>query len=104
MKSDIPQACEGFTNSAYINATLYVPKETLYTYQNADIWKNFWDIQEYNVEEYESQLTAVNTIPAYKQRSEDAIFNIKGMRIHNKQKGINIIKTSDGKIKKILVR
>lgn len=33
--------------SAYINTTLYVPAGSLAAYQSADIWKNFWNIQEY---------------------------------------------------------
>ena len=28
---------------------VYVPKGTLATYQAADTWKNFWDIQEFDV-------------------------------------------------------
>lgn len=40
-----------FTNSHYLNTTVYVPKGTFATYQVADIWKEFWDIQEYEVPE-----------------------------------------------------
>ena len=28
---------------------VYVPKGTLATYQAADVWKDFWDIQEFDV-------------------------------------------------------
>ena len=38
-----------FTASQYINMVLYVPIGSLATYQNADIWKEFWDIQEFDV-------------------------------------------------------
>ncbi len=37
-----------FTNSQYMNLTVYVPKGSLATYQSADVWKNFWDIQEFD--------------------------------------------------------
>ena len=37
-----------FTSSHYQNATLYVPKGSLATYQSADTWKDFWDIQEFD--------------------------------------------------------
>ncbi len=38
-----------FTNKQYMNMIVYVPKGTLATYQAADTWKNFWDIQEFDV-------------------------------------------------------
>lgn len=36
-----------FTESQYVNTTIFVPKGTLTVYQTADVWKDFWDIQEY---------------------------------------------------------
>ena len=38
-----------FINKQYMNMIVYVPKGTLATYQAADTWKNFWDIQEFDV-------------------------------------------------------
>ena len=38
-----------FTNKQYLNTIVYVPKGTLATYQAADTWKDFWDIQEFDV-------------------------------------------------------
>ncbi len=35
-----------FTNAHFINSTVYVPQGALEAYQTADVWKNFWDIQE----------------------------------------------------------
>lgn len=40
---------DNFTNKQYLNTIVYVPKGTLATYQAADTWKNFWDIQEFDV-------------------------------------------------------
>ena len=37
-----------FANSQYINNTVYVPKESLEAYQQADGWKNFWDMRAYD--------------------------------------------------------
>ena len=37
---------DNFTKSHYMDATVYVPIGSLSTYQTADTWKNFWDIQE----------------------------------------------------------
>ena len=37
---------KNFTQTQYTDITLYVPVGALETYQAADTWKNFWDIQE----------------------------------------------------------
>ena len=36
-----------FQSSNYVNSVVYVPQGTLADYQVADVWKDFWDIQEY---------------------------------------------------------
>ena len=36
-----------FSNTSYYVTTLYVPQGTLAFYQSANVWKNFWNIQEY---------------------------------------------------------
>lgn len=36
-----------FTELQYVNTTVFVPKGSLTAYQAADVWKDFWDIQEY---------------------------------------------------------
>ncbi len=47
---DTPPTVErgNFTESQYVNIILYVPVGSLETYQNADTWKNFWNIQEFD--------------------------------------------------------
>ena len=40
-------ARECFLSSNYVNSVVYVPQGTLADYQVADVWKDFWDIQEY---------------------------------------------------------
>ena len=39
---------DNFTTEQYLNLQLYVPEGTLETYQVADTWKNFWDMQEFD--------------------------------------------------------
>lgn len=34
-----------FTSAQYMNMNVYVPKGSLETYQQADVWKNFWELQ-----------------------------------------------------------
>ena len=50
MRSSIPPKAVGFTNYNYINTILYVPKGAKAAYESADIWKTFWNIQEYDLE------------------------------------------------------
>ena len=38
-----------FAESQYATLTIYVPQGALDAYQAADTWKNFWDIQEFDV-------------------------------------------------------
>ena len=44
-----------FTEGQYVNIILYVPVGSLGTYQNADTWKNFWDIREVGTTETPEQ-------------------------------------------------
>lgn len=43
----VPPVIEGdnFSNSNYMDMTVYVPVQSLDTYRSADTWKNFWNIQ-----------------------------------------------------------
>ena len=36
-----------FTDSHYVKTSIYVPQGSLATYQSADTWEEFWDIQEF---------------------------------------------------------
>lgn len=40
-----PPLASGFSNSSYVNATLFVPKGSEFNYSNADVWKNFLTIK-----------------------------------------------------------
>ncbi len=48
LRSTTPPVTEEWENSNYLNSILYVPQGTLAVYQNADVWKNFWDIREWD--------------------------------------------------------
>lgn len=50
IKRVTPPEAEGFSNYNFINTILYVPKGAKAAYQSAEIWKNFWNIQEYSDE------------------------------------------------------
>lgn len=56
VRSISPPQAEGFSNYNYINTTLYVPKGTKSIYEKSDIWKYFWNIHEYDVEDGEVEV------------------------------------------------
>lgn len=63
-----PPKCFGsFSTNTYLEAILYVPEGTISSYQNAEIWKNFWDIQEFDAADIKNAVldTEDTTAPIY---------------------------------------
>ena len=71
-------------DTEYVNWNIYVPKGTLEIYKAADVWKNFWNIQEHSLIEYhtvtyrvdgeiyETQLVALgDTIPTIDEPTKE---------------------------------
>ncbi len=90
-----PQMDVSFTTSTYMNTPLYVPKGSLEQYQSqSGWWSSFFVIKE-------------DDASAIKQVSETSgnptIYNIKGEKIKDTCKGVNIIKHPDGKTRKVVV-
>ena len=74
--------------------TLIVPQGSLAAYQSADQWKDFYIIEE-----------GTNRIKNNGVESKIVhIYDAKGHKVENLQRGMNIVKTSDGTTKKILVK
>lgn len=40
---------DNFTGASYADITVFVPQGTLAVYQAAEVWENFWDIQEHDI-------------------------------------------------------
>ncbi len=79
-----------FTNAHYINTNIYVPKGYLTTYQEADIWKLFWNIQEHelaaSIEDIESEtidftITSNGISLSNANNSTIAIYSINGVLV-----------------------
>lgn len=83
---------EEFTNSQYIHMNVYVAKGSLTAYQTADVWKNFWNMQEYSPE------TGIESIRV-DNRQENRIYDLQGRKLDAPQHGINIING-----KKVLIK
>lgn len=64
-------------------ATLCVPKGTKVKYQEADVWKNFKNIVEFDP-------TGIDDITV-DEDAQQTIYSISGVRLKNPQKGLNII-------------
>lgn len=87
------------SSTVYINATLYVPTGTKEKYMQADGWKNFFTIQE-----MEEETTAIASTTIKKDKNILGRYNASGQRLNTPQKGINIIKYSDGTTKKVIIK
>lgn len=81
-----------FTNAQYINVNVYVPKGSLEAYQKADVWKNFWGLQE-------KELTGIETVVADGNNTDNIIYDMQGRRLDAPKAGLNIING-----KKVMIR
>lgn len=80
-----PTVTHAFENKTYMNAKLYVPKESLEEYKKADVWKDFWNIEGYDFS------TGISAPTVDKTNKLDVIYDLNGRKLSKPQKGINII-------------
>lgn len=85
-----------FTNDQFQNMTLFVPKGSKSAYEKAKGWDNFWNIKEFDP-------TGINN-PTVDDVTDIIYYDISGQQLKSFKKGINIIKRSDGTIKKVFVK
>ena len=80
-----------FTDSNYIISTIYVPTGSLEAYQNANVWKDFWEIREFDT-------TSIGNV---KTENENAttVYDIDGRIVENPTNGIYIVNR-----KKVLIK
>lgn len=71
---------------------VYVPQGSLSAYQVADVWKDFWGLQEFDP-------TGVETIKANGKKTKDTYHDIQGRKLDAPKNGLNIING-----KKVLIR
>ena len=75
--------------------TLEVPVGSLSAYQGADQWKEFFFIEEGTTE-----VKAIDN----EQLTIDNVYDLSGRQQRKMQKGINILRMSDGTVRKVLVK
>ena len=77
--------------------TLYVPQDTKHDYLLADVWGDFWNIIEYNP-------TGIDKVTTSNDAKELSRYSVNGQRLSAPAKGLNIVKYSDGSVKKVVVQ
>lgn len=77
--------------------TLYVPKGTFQDYWLADVWGDFENIVEYDV-------TGIDKITNTADAKEVSRYSVNGQRLSAPTQGLNIVKYSDGSVKKVVVQ
>ena len=92
-----------FDRSNYRNATLHVPAASLEAYRNAEQWKDFGRIVALTDED-PKPTTDINTPAVTQMPAIVECYSIDGKRISSPQRGLNIIRMSDGTVKKVFVK
>jgi len=82
------------------DATLYVPKGTKEKYMAAQYWQNFGTI----IEMDEVAASVDETISNSVETMVMGRYALDGQRMATQQKGLNIIRLSDGTVRKVMVK
>lgn len=76
--------------------TLYVPLGTKQAYSGTEVWREFGEIKEYDV-------SGVGKVDNHSEAKEVSHYSLDGQRLSAPVKGLNIVRYSDGSIKKVVV-
>lgn len=95
--NEVPPIATGFSNKTFMNCRLYVPEGSKEKYQSANVWKNFWNIIE---------LTP-SVLGVESAKSDNIVaehYGLDGRKLLEPNRGINIIKMSDGTVRKVMIK
>ncbi|WP_439423434.1 leucine-rich repeat domain-containing protein [Segatella copri] len=90
-------AYDTFSEANLGNCTLYVPQGTEQDYFLADGWGDFGNIVEYDP-------TGIDMVTTSTDAKELSRYSVNGQRLSAPAKGLNIVKYSDGSVKKVVVQ
>lgn len=82
-----------FTNTEYMNLKVYVPEGSLEAYQQAPVWRNFWNLQE-------KTFTGIETVETDDSGTDAVIYDMQGRKLDVPKAGLNIINGKKVMIKK----
>ncbi len=91
-----------FVDSNYKNATLHVPASSVEAYRNAEQWKDFGNIVALTDED--PKPTGISTMEYAPMATNKAIYDLQGHQLTQPKRGLNIIRMSDGKTRKVIVK
>ena len=91
-----------FVDSNYKNATLHVPSASVEAYRSAEQWKDFGNIVALTDED--PKPTGISEMGYAPMATNKAIYDLQGHQLTQPKKGLNIIKMSDGKTKKVVIK
>ena len=93
----IPQtALDAFENTPIENGTLMVEDNSVNAYKATSPWSRFGRILGFD------EAAGINTVSI--DSANARIYDMQGNRLDNPQKGVNIIRYKDGKVKKVMVK
>lgn len=95
--SAIEAHASAFANAEYESCILYVPQGTSQDYKSTVPWKYFKNIEEYEV-------SGIDRISQTTNPEEVARYGSDGRLLPVPTKGLNIVKYSDGSIRKVIVK
>ena len=90
-------AYKTFSETNLGKCTLYVPQGTEQDYWLADVWGDFGKIVEYDP-------TGIDRVTTSTDAKELSRYSVNGQRLSAPAKGLNIVKYSDGSVKKVVVQ
>ena len=90
-------AGSAFSGVGISKCTLYVPQGTEQDYWLADVWGDFGNIVEYDP-------TGIDRVTTSTDAKELSRYSVNGQRLSAPAKGLNIVKYSDGSVKKVAVQ
>ena len=86
---------DAFAGTDMSRVVLHVPDNLINEYKAADVWKEIGTIEGL----FGTGIKAITN-----KISEAQIYDLQGNRLNNVRKGLNIIRMSDGKVKKVIVK
>ena len=101
----VPDATQHFGSpvfdNAITNATLHVPAVSIEAYRNAESWKDFKEIVA--LTDSDPNPTGMTNVSNNMVTSE-RYYSLDGKRLNQLQRGLNIIRMSDGTTRKVIVK
>ena len=91
-----PILYNSFSANSYETVGVYVPQEALTAYQNAEGWKKFKSLKGFDP-------TGINNIKD-NAGQQYRYYDLNGNQLLQPRKGVNIVKSSDGKTKKVMMK